>query len=312
MNPFLSWLVRPYVRAELPGWGKLYSRFVGDYRNDPSWAGHPMLTIRGKLHGYEMVLDPSRWSERATYFLGRFYDLESQLLLMRVLRPGDRFVDIGANIGMLSLLAARLTGPAGVVDAFEPNPRCAERIRASVRTNSIGNLRLHPVALADVESTLVLSVPAYNSGEGTLTPIEIAPGAGASGEPAVERFDVPVRIGDRALESDARAPALIKIDVEGYECQVLTGLNETLRRTGPLVLAEVVPGHLARAHRTPEELFDLMAGCGYQPFSMQLSRRGVGKHALALRPATPQSHSGNVLWVPTTSPNRDRVSALLA
>jgi len=307
MNPLLSWVIRPYVRAELPGWGKLYSRFVGDYRNDSYWTGHPMLTIRGKLHGYEMVLDPSRWSERATYFLGRFYDLETQLLLIHVLRAGERFVDIGANIGMLSLLAARLTGPTGIVDAFEPNPRCAERIRAYVRTNCIDNIRLHPVALADVESTLVLTVPTYNSGEGTLTNLEVAP---AAGKPAVERFDVPVRIGDRALEFDARAPVLIKIDVEGYECQVLTGLNETLRKAGPLVLTEVVPGHLARAQRTAADLFDLMAGYGYRPFSMQLVRRGLRKRALTLKATTVQTHSENVLWVPTASAYRDRVSGL--
>jgi hypothetical protein len=83
-------MVRPYIWHELPGWGRLYSRFVGDYRRDASWAGEPSRTIRGKLHGYEIDLDLSRWSERATYFLGRFYDLENQLLPTRILRPGDR------------------------------------------------------------------------------------------------------------------------------------------------------------------------------------------------------------------------------
>jgi hypothetical protein len=67
--------------------------------------------MRGKLHGYEMSLDLGNWSNRQTYFLGRFYDLPTQLVLLSCLRPDDIFVDIGANEGMISLLASRLVGP---------------------------------------------------------------------------------------------------------------------------------------------------------------------------------------------------------
>jgi precorrin-6B methylase 2 len=69
-----------------------------------------------------MELDLAAWSERSAYFLGRFYDLNLQMLMIQILKPGDRFVDIGANIGMLSILAARLVGPSGRVESFEPNP----------------------------------------------------------------------------------------------------------------------------------------------------------------------------------------------
>ncbi len=68
-----------------------------------------------------MDLDLARASERFSYFTGRFYELGMQLLLMDLVRAGDRVVDIGANVGEISLLCSRLVGPTGVVDAFEPN-----------------------------------------------------------------------------------------------------------------------------------------------------------------------------------------------
>lgn len=66
-------LALPYARLELPGWGQLLKK-VGVYRNE-LWEHTLTRTIRGKWHGYLMTLDLSNWSERQTYFLGRFYDL---------------------------------------------------------------------------------------------------------------------------------------------------------------------------------------------------------------------------------------------
>ena len=91
--------------------------------------------MRGKLHGYKMELDLRDWSEQMTYFLGRHSDLPLQLAMMALLKPGDRFVDVGTNIGMITLLAARLVGPEGRVDAIEPNPACCARVRRSLTLN---------------------------------------------------------------------------------------------------------------------------------------------------------------------------------
>lgn len=304
----LRWMVRLYIWHELPGWGRLYSRFVGDYRRDASWAGEPSRTIRGKLHGYEIDLDLSRWSERATYFLGRFYDLETQLLLTRILRPGDRFVDIGANIGMISLLGSRLVSPEGVVDAFEPNPRCAARIRSFIQRNAITNIRFHEAALGAVEGPMRLAVPLDNSGEGTLTMLN-PPGAGP--RRSVEFFDVPVRVGDEGLTSDTRSPVVIKIDVEGFEYHVLSGLSQTLRAQRPLVTTEVNPEHLARAGHTPGDLFVLMHAHGYEGHSLSLRRRGLHR-ALKIDPADASHHTIDVLWVPSDGPARARLPSLLS
>jgi hypothetical protein len=125
---FIILVVRPYVARELPGWGRVYT-FVGDYSRDWLWAAAPVKTMRGKLHGYDMKLDLSKWSDRSAFFLGRWYGLPAQLLVADLLKQGDVVVDVGANRGMFALMASRVVGDTGKVIAgkvicIEPNPNC--------------------------------------------------------------------------------------------------------------------------------------------------------------------------------------------
>ena len=129
----------------------------GVYRED-AWAHAPTLEIRGKLHGYRMALDLTDRPDRTGYFLGRFYDLATQLFISECVRPGDTFVDIGANIGMITLLAARLVGPEGTVEAFEPNPDVYRRLSHNVQCNMLNNVSLHAVGLSDKDADLTLRV----------------------------------------------------------------------------------------------------------------------------------------------------------
>ena len=295
--------VRPYIVRELPGWGKVYSLLIGGWKRDALWAGAKLRTIRGKFHGYEMTLDISRWSERYTYFLGRFYDLETQLFMKRFLRPGDRVADVGANVGMITLLAARLVGPEGVVEAFEPNPVCQRKVEHALVRNRIGHVRLHGVGLGAETSHARLSVKSVNSGEGTLTQVDDKSGFDTVHEVRVVR-------GDSILAIDARALAFIKIDVEGFECHALRGLRTTLEHHRPIVSTEVVETHLRRAGKSGMDVFRMMHDCGYSGYEMGL-RRGLFGHTLDLQPCTaPSPGKPNVLWIPADGPFAARARSL--
>jgi FkbM family methyltransferase len=263
-----------------------------------------------------MDLDLTRASERFTYFVGRFYELDLQLLLIELIRPGDRVVDIGANVGEISLLCSRLVGPEGIIDAFEPNPRCADQMTWAIARNRIGNIRLHRMGLASVETELCLWVPTNNSGEGSFA--HAGPTANGA-EDVVESFSVAVGIGDKELANDPRPVAFIKIDVEGFECHVLDGLSRTLGEHRPLVTTEVVPQHLARAGKIPEELFSMMRDRGYEGYGFegQHKRRRYGltqdlqrwrrRFELSLRRADAENPPRDVLWVPARGPLADRL-----
>jgi FkbM family methyltransferase len=259
----------------------------------------------------------SRASERFSYFIGRFYEHGLQLLLMELIRAGDRVVDVGANIGEISLLCARLVGPGGVVDAFEPNPRCADRIASVIARNRISNIRLHRKGLASVEAELCLAVPSNNSGEGTFAHGEV-PECGP--DVRLETFRVPVGVGDEELAADPRPVAFIKIDVEGFEHDVLTGLSRTLVEHKPLVTTEVVGEHLARAGKTPADLFALMDQLGYEAYRFggwhkrrhfglsQEPRQWSRRFGLSLAHANLENPPHDVLWVPKEGPLSGRLA----
>ena len=252
-------IVRPYVIRELPGWGKL--TFFFDYRRDWLWADAPIKTIREKMYGDLIHLDLSTWSDRSYYFLGRWYDLEMQLLIADVVKSGDTVVDVGANRGNFALAASHVVGSGGKVICFEPNPKCVNTFEDEIKLNKIGNINLQQCGLADKDDILPLTVPLINSGEGSL--------AGSQYKDNV-MFSVPVRRGDDILVNEE--PSVIKVDVEGFETKVLLGLIKTIKRCSPVVITEVIASHLERAGSSVEDLKNMMDGLGYKGFKLDLRK----------------------------------------
>src|SRR4026208_969393 len=84
------------------------------------------------------------------------------------LRAGDTALDVGANMGMVTLLMSSLAGASGRVFAFEPNPMEAARIRDIMELNNLKNVQLHPLALGDRECEMTLRVIGDWSISGTL------------------------------------------------------------------------------------------------------------------------------------------------
>jgi FkbM family methyltransferase len=291
----LAKIILPVTRFECPGWGSFASWFhVFDTTADGGrWRNTPKKIIRGKLHGYLMELDLANWSERQTYFLGRFYELGMQQLMIACLKPGDRFVDIGANMGMLTLLGASLVGPGGRVDAFEPNPSCQRRIRANLARNPIQQVFVHDVALGSERQTLQMRVLLNHTGTGTLGQVH-----DEEKKSVTENFNVPVIPGDEILLDVDRTIALIKIDVEGFELSVLRGLKQTLQRWRPLVTTELLDWHLKRSGTTPQEVIDLMTQIGYRGYMMECTGPRGKRPSLHLRILDLKAKGlKDILWV---------------
>jgi FkbM family methyltransferase len=286
MYPWWTLVALPYSRLELPGWGRLLSALgVIVPIEDTRWHHAPRRVMRGKLHRYLMRLDLSNWSERLSFFLGRYYELDVQLLLPVLLQPGDRFVDVGANIGMISLVASRLVGPDGSVYAFEPNPQCVAALKEHLELNSIRNTTVHPCALADCAGRLTLHLTSAHTGTATLAPVSSATAA----------FEVPVAIGDDMLGG---VPVLaVKIDVEGFEFHVLRGLARTLERHRPALITEFIEAQFRAAGTSREEIARLLYGHGYQAFGIALRREGLRQRLRLDRLDEQSVPVDNVLWV---------------
>jgi len=150
MQALIIGLARPYILRELPGWGYVYRWAVGgDQRRQWFWAEAPRRTVRGKLHGFDMELDLSNRTDRSTYFLGRWIDLQNQLFILDVIEPGNTVVDVSAHRGSFALLASRLVGRRGKVVCFEANLQNAAHLDRDIAANGISNIVVSRSALSD-------------------------------------------------------------------------------------------------------------------------------------------------------------------
>jgi FkbM family methyltransferase len=223
---------------------------------------------------------------RSMRFMG---DLDPKVswVVDRAVRRGDVVLDIGANLGLLSLRLAAAVGRTGKVHAFEPQPRLQRYLAQTFAANPDLPVELHGVALGNVEGELEMAVPRHNAGAATIS---------GRNRPGDERFMVPVR----RLDSMARDLGLdrvdfVKIDVEGFEAEVLAGGLEFLARTRPrailleengAVRPDSLPPALALVERLGYHLFALprrLLSVRLEP----LTASGRAHDFLALSPETP-------------------------
>lgn len=164
-------------------------------------------------------------------------------------KPGDVFVDVGANVGSWTLAAARAVGPQGLVIAVEPVPHMADALRRSARANRLANVRVAEVALAEAGGTRPFSVEHGNSGGSRL---------GLMDNDAEREFSA-ITVRTAPLDEVAREHGLsrldvVKIDVEGFESDVLAGAGGSLERFAPAIVME--SGHDdARQRRRSHAMF---------------------------------------------------------
>lgn len=191
-------------------------------------------------------------------------------LLDRILAPGMLFIDIGANIGEISLAASNRVGEAGNVIAFEPVPDLADHLAANIALNGIRNIQLCRSALSDHsgEAVMFASESRYrdgteNDGQGTLYP------ADHQGE---IRATVPLVTLDAFAKDNLTRVDVIKLDIEGGELAALRGANAILRKFGPALIVEVSKDSCRAAGHEMADVLNLLSDQGYVFFS--IGRRG--------------------------------------
>lgn len=191
---------------------------------------------RMRVDDVTIVGEPDHFTFGKPYFTGRPYEPRTTQLVLSTLRDGDVFVDVGANHGYFSVLAALRVAPAGRVFAFEPNPSAAGRLRAVVRANGAERIvTVAQVALSDGETTdtpLFLSPVAELDGLASLHPAWVGESGLALADAA--RVLVATATYDAwAAKVGVGTVDLMKIDVEGGEEAVVRGMVRTLRAAPP-------------------------------------------------------------------------------
>jgi len=184
------------------------------------------------------------------------------------LRPGDVFVDVGANIGLFSLIAAKWVGDSGEVYAFEPSGKTFQRLRENTKLNNLHNVQCFRLALSDETGEF----PFYTSEDGFDAWNSIArPIAGKS---FTREFIQCVTWDQFArLHQLVGRVAMMKIDVEGWEIHILSGGKETFsREDAPLLQVEFTDAAAASAGSSCEELYHMLEHLGYRMFVYDFRR----------------------------------------
>jgi len=265
----LAKLVLPYVRLELPGWGRLLRLVRADGTGQAFWEDAPAVLVRGKDHGYLMRLDLADPWDRGTYFLARFEELDAVLFAREAIRPGDSVVDVGANRGAFTLLASRRVGPSGSVYALEPNPAECARLRDQLSLNGISNVQLLEIALGEAPSTMALHILGQHTGLATLADV------GQNEAEVSSTVSVKVQRGDDLLGDKLPPNSVFKIDVEGFEYHVLRGMSSLLETLRPALLVELEPTWLRRAGTSVEDILAFMHQKGYAALFPNPLRTGL-------------------------------------
>jgi FkbM family methyltransferase len=198
------------------------------------FAGEPGPRVLPRpFFGHTLPIDVSRSSTHRLLYLEGERFLAERHLLLRLLRPGMRVADVGANIGYYALLFARAVGPEGAVVCCEPEPDNLVELQRALSGNALANVRVLPVAVgnADGEAFLAPGVNGRVSANG--------------GPPPPGTVAVPLRRLDTLLPQGVD---FLKIDVEGYEGKVLDGAERLLREHRPVLFVELHPAAMAAPH----------------------------------------------------------------
>lgn len=228
-----------------------FLRLTGDFKGKGRLLGYWLRTRHGERQatlpgGLRMSLDISTPYE-AMIWMG-WEEREDLEALARLLRPGDVFVDCGANLGLWSLVAAPLVAPSGSVHAFEANPVTAGRLRKHAEQSPV--IRVHHTALAATRGT-----------------VRFEPGDQHNVSRVTDSGDL--RIASSTLDDELSiAPAGIKIDVEGYELEVLRGARAALRAR-PWIIVEFNKEHAESQFLKQWPVHEHLVELGYAPYTLR-------------------------------------------
>ncbi len=266
---FSHWLAeRVAAPARLrphPGWylgsGERVSNGLWTGVRRQLWRALKTPTLIPWLEGLRVFLYPGNETSRALFVTG-LYEPNEFCLLDRILRPGMTFIDVGANMGLYALFAARKVQQQGLVLALEPSSREFQRLKRNVEANLLANVRLLQLGVFNCRSEAELLIAADpQSGHNTLgafaydTPLE-----------ATERVSLD-RLHDIIEREGLTRVDVVKMDIEGAELCALEGAAEVLARFHPVVLLELSDRSLRRQRCSSAQVWEFLCQSGYRIYA---------------------------------------------
>ena len=256
-------IVRLYIRYFPIRAGKRWT-----FRNiiDPYLSWRVYRTAARMRAGPRIDIQLPDQIQSRIYFFGIWEPQISDYIATH-LAPGDCFIDVGANVGYFSLLAASIVGNAGTVCAIEASPSIFASLQRNVIRSGYSQIELFNKAVSDAPGHLSIYLgPAANRGS-TTTISAVATRRGQDLEAVVPADTLSAIVGEMKLLS-AR---LIKVDIEGAEYLLLSGIVHLLPRFNSATewLIEVAPKAIAEQGRSAVDLLEMFRSSGYELYQIR-------------------------------------------
>ncbi len=218
-----------------------------------NWTIRRLLPKQLKFGEAVVILNPNDPVVSGALTFGVYEKAETKFF-QTACHSGMTFLDVGANIGYYTALAARAVGPTGKIIALEPDPESFKYLEQTIAANGTENVQAFPVAASDAPATLPLYISADNRGDNRLY---------ATGE-SRPQVEVKAVATDALLaENKIDTVDLIKIDVQGYEPKVIAGLCDTITRSPKLtLLTEFWPKGIRDAGDGPQDFLNTLRDLG--------------------------------------------------
>jgi len=229
-------------------------------RQITNWTIRQLLPKQLQFGEATVVLNPTDPVVSGALHFGVYEKAETKFFYTAC-HDGMTFLDVGANIGYYTALAARIVGPNGNVIALEPDPESYQYLEQTIKANAVGNVQAFQIAASDSPATLPLFISKDNRGDNRLyAPAEKRP-----------QIEVKARPIDELLsENNINTVDFIKIDVQGYEPKVIAGLKKTITGSPNItILMEFWPKGIAEAGGDAKKFLDDLRKLGLTLFELK-------------------------------------------
>jgi len=258
MKTLKTLALKAFVLLVKPLWGKGLGNFPPI--RAIYWYLYRILVIQEDLvlqvHGYKMFVLASNYDAVSPELLfGGGYEKYETILFQELVTEGMNVIDIGANIGYYTLLAAKLVGERGKVFAFEPEPQNYALLLRNIEVNGYKNITAVRKAAFSNTGKANLHLGEYSGAHSLYNPYTNSPGAVVVDTVSLDEF----------FEGKEYPIDIIKIDVEGAEMTVLLGMTDILEKNNSLkIFTEFYPAGLQSSGFSAQEYWDKLVESGFK------------------------------------------------
>lgn len=246
-----NFLIKTRIHKKIPAISFLY-----DFLFRHLWSDPEIIEIQGsKMYLNVREADLSMRKTFQSYATDKIHEKETTDLFKKNLKIGDVVLDLGANIGYFTLLAARIVGKKGRIYSFEPEPKNYKYLIKNIDLNGYNNIFPFQKAVSNKNGITDLFLCPYDTGHHTINQKEGIDDYHLKGNQKIEKIKIETVVLDDFIGTKEKRIDVIKMDVEGAEALVFQGMEKIINENKDIkIFFEFYPLLIKKMGNSPREL----------------------------------------------------------